>query len=291
MICRPLPVKLPNKLQKPYIHSDNRRSKAMTIAVGFRCVDGVVLCADTQMTNRVSGMKYNDEKIHTINNFGETNWTVAMVYSGDPNILKSFYEKVRKTLLPKRDDVTLDDAREAIQTALYEVHSSSADVNSEYIDVICGVSIGGQNPETAMFVGKRTTLYEEHGFAFAGIGDSSLTKFLLNILPIQGRGIDTKTALLFGVYIVGRAKEFIDGCGGQTQSLVIRDEGVTNLLKADRKFFASDKPEKLADAIDTCVRSLLEILLIPYVETSYFHGTVEKIKKEVNDFYGFESFG
>jgi len=282
---------LPRYPLKPYIRSEKRENNAMTIAIGFRCVDGIVLCADTQITSRAVGMKYSEDKIHTIANLGETNWIVGITYSGDVGILKSFHEKLSNTLLPKRNDIALQDVREAIQSALFEVHNNSADINTEYIDVICGVSIGGKKPESAMYVCRRTTVHEERDIAFAGVGDSSLSKFLLDVLPVRGRGIETGLALLLSTYIVGRAKEFVDGCGGNTQSLIIRDGGESNLLSGDGPLFRSDKPELLAESINKCVRSLLEVLLVPYVEASYLHKSIDKLKKEINEFYGFETFG
>jgi hypothetical protein len=277
---------LPNKYVTPYIRPDKRESMTMTIAVGFRCVDGVVLCADTQMTDKSSGFKFEDDKIHTISHYGgENRWTVAIAYSGDPNILKSLYEKVSRALIPKADAVTLEDVRDAIQQALLDVHNTSANMDTEYIDVICGVSIGGNHPDTAMYVGRRTTLYEEQSMAFAGVGDSALSRFLTDTLPIKGRNHTAEKALLLGVYIVDQAKRFIDGCGGDTHTLIIRDQGESSLL-TKRPFFASDKPEKLVRSINSCIHTLLEILLCSEVETSYFHGMVEKTKKEISQFYG-----
>jgi hypothetical protein len=60
MITHPsaLVQKFPNLVQKPYIRPVRRENKAMTIAVGFRCSDGIVLCADSQITAR-DGLKYN----------------------------------------------------------------------------------------------------------------------------------------------------------------------------------------------------------------------------------------
>jgi hypothetical protein len=62
--CLPLPQKFPYRDQKPYIPPQRKGVKAMTIAAGFRCKDGVVLCADTEVT--IPGwLKFRGSKIRT----------------------------------------------------------------------------------------------------------------------------------------------------------------------------------------------------------------------------------
>lgn len=60
----------------------------MTIAVGFPCVGGIVLCADSQMTCRESSTKYEDAKIHTAMFMGGGNdWTLGVAYAGDEGVV------------------------------------------------------------------------------------------------------------------------------------------------------------------------------------------------------------
>src|SRR5208283_3493768 len=44
-----LPERLPSRSPKPYIRLQRMGAQAVTIAAGFQCSDGVVLCADTEI--------------------------------------------------------------------------------------------------------------------------------------------------------------------------------------------------------------------------------------------------
>lgn len=50
-----------NLLRKPYIQPANRGAKAMTIAVGLKASDGIVLFSDSQLTIP-QYMKFQDQK-------------------------------------------------------------------------------------------------------------------------------------------------------------------------------------------------------------------------------------
>src|ERR1039458_9611374 len=63
--------------------------KAVTIGVGFRCVDGIVLCADNQITWQGSHKAYECK----IRQHRTDEWTLVNTFSGDPEVFKSFNEK------------------------------------------------------------------------------------------------------------------------------------------------------------------------------------------------------
>jgi 20S proteasome alpha/beta subunit len=221
----------------------------MTIALGFNCIDGIVLCSDTQMTARAAAMKYNQSKICSINSFGEEQRsTIAITYAGDPDIMNSFFEHVNEALQQSKEKITLSLVRTTIQQALQAVHERSLDINTEFIDVICGVSIGGRKTEKALYVGKRTTLYEEHRIAIAGIGDSSLFRFLADMLPITDLHLTTENALLLGTYIVEQAKSFIDGCGGETGAVVMKKGEIVALVDIEKRKLLENRATSLAQS-------------------------------------------
>lgn len=62
----------------------------MTIAAGFRCQDGVVLCSDTQITQE--GRKSHESKIFPINPSEDC----FLVYAGYVGFIKEFVEELRK---------------------------------------------------------------------------------------------------------------------------------------------------------------------------------------------------
>src|SRR5208282_3434119 len=120
--------KLPNRSPKPYILPNKRETKAMTIALGFPCIDGIVLCSDSQVTTP-GAMKYHESKIHTVAWMGEgVEWTVGLTYSGNPDVMKSLFEKMSDALTAQGIKLTESFVAETLQQCLIEVHANSADI-------------------------------------------------------------------------------------------------------------------------------------------------------------------
>src|SRR5690348_3921471 len=77
-----------------------REINSMTIGVGFRCMDGVVLCSDRQITSS-AGHKYEERKILS-------HWTpeyrIVLSYAGFPDAARMMFRKLT------------DEARERLPT-------------------------------------------------------------------------------------------------------------------------------------------------------------------------------
>lgn len=259
----------------------------MTIALGFPCLDGIVLCSDSQLTTP-GIMKYHESKIHTVAWMSEeANWTVGLTYSGDPDIMKSLFEKMNDALIAQGHALTQPFVVEVLQQALIEVHTNSANIDAEYVDTICGIAING---ESIMYVGKRTTLHRERGIAVLGAGDSSLCRFLINTLPISKKihqmPMNTKTAQLLGVYIIEQAKQFVDGCGGDTYVTTIHNDKIAEEWNNKRSHHL-DELTVLAQNMQRRTKELLAILTdADNQEIGVFENTVRTTKKQVEGFYG-----
>jgi 20S proteasome alpha/beta subunit len=91
------PNRLPKQPTKPYIRPERKqeRKRPMTIALGIRTPDGIVLCSDSQLTVPQQ-MKYYDQKIRAFWN-GE-DWSLALTYSGDPERMQRICESMEKSL-------------------------------------------------------------------------------------------------------------------------------------------------------------------------------------------------
>src|SRR5271170_6684014 len=86
---------LPNPSLKPYIRPNDRRNKVMTIAAGFKCSDGIVLCADSQMTAS-DGTKYNAPKIFS---YSENQVDAVFAFAGSEVFSKMCIERLAKRIL------------------------------------------------------------------------------------------------------------------------------------------------------------------------------------------------
>src|SRR6266568_3076754 len=67
-----------------------RRATAVTIAAGFRCSDGVVLCADTEMS-MPGWIKYPGSKVRF---YKDLPFQVAFTFAGDAEFFEMVIEKL-----------------------------------------------------------------------------------------------------------------------------------------------------------------------------------------------------
>src|ERR1700719_3848454 len=79
---------------KPYLSTTpNRRrlpgTKSVTIGVGIKCTDGIVLCADSQFTFQNSH-KFYDTKIYNLHLDKRPGW-VCFTFAGDPGLMDMFH--------------------------------------------------------------------------------------------------------------------------------------------------------------------------------------------------------
>jgi hypothetical protein len=107
MTSRPLPLRLPYRPQKPYVPS------IMTMAAGIRCSDGLVVCADTEVTEGVT--KSDRTKIWKERDF------LIVTGSGTSDYIKMAFDKLAaasRVNLPNDSDT----AREAVETLIHSIY-------------------------------------------------------------------------------------------------------------------------------------------------------------------------
>jgi 20S proteasome alpha/beta subunit len=213
MIARPLP----KPIQKPYIQPGTRKGKAMTIVAGFRCTDGIVLCADQQVS-AVGSHKYFETKIVARDGFIES---IAFAYSGLPSLAREAREKMMKIL--KEIELSNDAVYEAADQVLTNMGRQYADVE---LQLLIGVVVMAEEPALIKFDGKG--LHTAHNVSFLGIGDSSLVRFLADTM--YSPEMTTKEALDLGIYIVHKAEQYIDHCGGPIDVLTLNESCACTLL-------------------------------------------------------------
>ncbi|MGA2904972.1 MAG: hypothetical protein ABSD98_14145 [Candidatus Korobacteraceae bacterium] len=208
----------------------------MTIAAGFRCVDGIMLCADTQET--VGFLKRKHPKLDVR---GATAYPFTLstephdeheqrndpcaVFAGagnDGDFLDALVDKLWRAMNGKGSE-GLDAMIEAAEDELIVQYQRFVKVMPDGV------------PKTLLLVG-----------VWAGPGDFELVKIngpVLKrgiILDAVGCGEDLVTyvtsrllymkswltqAIPVGIYMIDQAKEHVDGCGGDTQLVAIRELG------------------------------------------------------------------
>jgi hypothetical protein len=198
-----------------------QKGKAVTIGIGFRCEDGIVLCADTQITYPAYH-KYYDHKIyhHSENN----EYTTAFTFSGNPNLMRMFFDKFCEAVAVAQRPLTESKIRDVIETVL-----GCMDVlDNDELHLLCGIVVP---PSGMKFLKTERKIVSEvpSRFDFVGVGDSSLLRYLAPLLT-QRPSYKAEQACYLGIYLTLQAKRYVDGCGGETDAIVLKKNGSVSLL-------------------------------------------------------------
>lgn len=195
----------------------------MTIAMGFRCQDGVALFADSQLTAD-SGYKYQEPKIVVIQRNGTV---VAMAYTGYPRPWKEAIKKIGDSIfeLDVRD-ASAKSTREAIQSALKSM--GRLDSKSRWLQILIAIKVKSEPADLFLFDGRAIEGAED--FNCVGVGDSALIRYFQ--ASMLRPFIRAEQAVFLGAYFAKQAKEYIPGCGGKTDIVVIWNSGKCDWVDA-----------------------------------------------------------
>lgn len=211
----------------------------MTVGVGFKCMDAVVLGSDTQIT-WPGYHKHYENKIFLHGAGGDNNpWSTGFTYAGSPNLAKSFHGKfvAATPLIPP--PMTADKLQQAVETVL-SLFTFDNDQNS--LQMIGGLVAGGEPVliETSGCVVNRVARV-----ASVGVGDSSVLRFLK---PLIADGVfRVRPAVNAAIALVLQAKRYVDQCGGETNVVVLRrnrwyeDVDATRIYNAEQTFLRLEK--------------------------------------------------
>jgi 20S proteasome alpha/beta subunit len=209
----------------------------MTIAAGFRCVDGVLLAADTEITLGGIG-KTHRKKIFLIH----VNEGCCFTYSGTPDFAKELEAAADIETKTKHGEDLLQAIRR-IHQELMQKHFTEPPKNEKtFADLLVTVRVNG-----------RALLYSATGRHFApvdrylvfGIGEH-LGEALFNTLyhPLM----TVEEASFMAIYALRRAKGFVQGVGGKTTLMGVPDSsggvmffGEENIKRIEDDFEYFDK--------------------------------------------------
>jgi hypothetical protein len=188
-----------------------QKGKAVTIGVGFDCNDGILLCSDTQIT-REGFHKFYEHKLFPHQGSG---WSVAFTYAGDPHTMKSFDDSFSDAMYSITAPITLAIIEQQIKDTLSTIDSG------DQLFLLCGIVASGA---------KRLLKVEglkpgRVSIDFVGVGDVSVLRYLFSMLSRGVISYSVQRAELLSAYLVLQAKRWVDGCGGETEVIIIRQDG------------------------------------------------------------------
>lgn len=198
----------------------------MTIAIGFKCVDGVVLAADSQYSDGTA--KLSGSKIFPIPSNGYYALTIAG--SGGVQSIKGIVREIEKRL---QNDIgantaSISDLRGSVENALgsyYPKHIDSAPKNKRQ-DLEAQLLIAMWIPKhgTRLFETYRIGLTEVQVHRSIGFG-SYLVEYLKDLFFPPGLPLPVNLAKPLAAYMVAMAKKYVEYCGGWTSVRALLKDG------------------------------------------------------------------
>ncbi|MFZ3245040.1 MAG: hypothetical protein WA185_08190, partial [Candidatus Acidiferrales bacterium] len=180
----------------------------MTIGVGIRCADGLVLCADSLESDGVT--KRNVNKIREV--FRNDEWGIVIASAGDADLAECFADDLGDVLADKQD---FDEAWfiRTLRKAVQETHK--ANLKSEFALLVGFYRETKRKTSSRIFRVQQDSAGPVSYWQAVGIG-GHLSDFFLS--QLYSPNISVAEALHLGVFVIARAKEHVDGCGGPTRA-------------------------------------------------------------------------
>jgi 20S proteasome alpha/beta subunit len=246
----------------------------MTIAAGFRFADGILICADTEISHG-SELKTRGSKIFPYRSKRSDN-KLVFTFSGDVAHSKMCIQGMARAvaaLPPDRWGVA--GVYDALKDELYNFHHQYIFKHPRYPY--------GDGPQVNLIVGawcaeeKRLNLYESSEAALVEVSDiepmaitgtgSTLCRYIARPL-IPGQYMALADVLTVAVYSLREAKDNVPGCGKATELITLSSEGELGSLG----WLHSADVEKFADSFATGIRHL-------FVETCDLSSSDQQLKQ------------
>lgn len=195
----------------------------MTIAAGFPCQTGLIICADTQET--IAGyVKTDTEKIKLFQS-ADKKYNVVFTGAGNGDLIDSAVDEMIAALETEKPEGFLRIALLLKQTMLKVFRDCIQPYASFPTD---------DRPSVTMLIGvqsaRSTVLYKAAGTSFRPLREPecigfgiALGKSLIKQLFRPEMSIDE--AALAALYVLHQAKRWVDGCGGNSDILLLTHEG------------------------------------------------------------------
>lgn len=229
------------------------RYPRMTIAAGFLCKEGVLICADTQHT---AGMKLHRSKVGDCTFPGGK---LAWAYAGHETFALAAIGKVEKLLESGCSTDPLADIEKILDKEYRRNvlrHPSLQIDGALQYRFILGLWLE-QTHVAKLYVSTQTAIAEVNEYECIGEGDY-LAHYLLR--PSFLKGLPERQTLGIAAYALSAIKDYVDGCGGMSIYTVLHNNGQIGLVTSEH-----DGPmrelEKYSATYDFVTRELLTALV------------------------------
>lgn len=214
----------------------------MTIAAGFHCRDGVILCADTEL-NYGDSIKVTGSKMQYLVRPKEA--FVAVTGSGHWNYVQMAFQKIQERWMAAQiedmDGPKLKDLVEDIVLEIYERHIAFAPDPKPGFSLLLGLKT---RESTVLIVSNETAVAFNYNFEISGIG-TTFGLYLADVVQWRREGstYTAKEAAILAAYILWVAKQYTPGCGGASEVMALTRSGIfeiRNLALLESRFYTWD---------------------------------------------------
>lgn len=210
---KPLPVPHP----KPYIRREKLpvEAKSVTLAAGFRCKDGVVLCADTEITME-GWLKYPESKIRV---YSQLKHQPVFTFAGYANFAGMFISKLsRRVALAEKEGQSI---LGAVEEESLLIHRTFAGEECERNTVLL-MSLWGAPKGPRLLYEIREGVVNPVKQSCQGTGVLVTRAMITELFALD---MSIRETALLAVYLLAEAKTYGAGVGQESQILLLDDAG------------------------------------------------------------------
>ena len=234
----------------------------MTIAAGFVCTNGVLLCTDTQHT--AYPLKYDATKS---DDFEFPGGKLAFAYAGNTNFAVSATEKCQRHLKEKKRLHPLADIEGILEKEYRRTVLSHPDRNSDgNIPYWLLLALWLPSSGVKLYATHQIALHEVRTYECIGAGQY-LAQYLIE--PFHLFPMDEWKAIVVASHALAAAKNHVDGCGGMSIFTLVQNDGRIGLTTS-----VHDGPSKNSDGFsrkyEHLIAQLASLLTDDEVDDTHF---------------------
>jgi 20S proteasome alpha/beta subunit len=212
------------------------RRNAVTIIAGFKSYEGVVLCADTQETvehakRHVPKLRFEPHKYKSLDSseVHDSNLAAAFCGAGEGPFIDKLVEEAWKRAEPA---TSLGDACTEIETSIKQQYRDFGRIYQRgmcpEVQLIFGVKMDG---DSKLFTAMGPIVNERQGYDSGGVGHY-MADFLAR--RMYKDYLTLHQCVILAAYILFQSKEHVEGCGGDSQIAVLRENGASGSVNWSR---------------------------------------------------------
>lgn len=209
--------------------------KAVTIIAGFKSPQGIIVCADTQETvgnlskRNVPKVRFEPSGVREHLLLSGVS-DLAVAFCGAANNGPFIDKIVDRAWEAAQHTTSIDEACLTIENSIKATYQEFGQIYQRgycpEAELIYGVKMSG---ESRLFNAFGAIINEKETYSTGGIG-YYMADFLAS--RMYQRHLNIYQCAILAAYILFQAKEHVDGCGGESQIAVLKNEGASGLAGA-----------------------------------------------------------